>query len=59
MKGKRIGGAVISGRHANFIVNEGNATSGDVYELILVAEQTLEKRLGFKPEREVRIIGEF
>lgn len=59
LKGKRIGGAVISDRHANFIINDGNARPGDVYELILFAEETVCRRFGFKPEREVKIIGDF
>lgn len=59
LKGKRHGAAMISPKHANFIVNEGGATAGDVYYLICYAEEKLYKELGFMPRREVKIYGEF
>ena len=59
LKGKRSGGAIISPVHANFIINQGNATPYDVYSLIVTAEEAIEKAYGFKPEREIKIYGDF
>ena len=53
-----IGGACISEKHANFIVNTGNATSADIEAVISHVASTVEKEQGVKLEREVRIIGE-
>jgi UDP-N-acetylmuramate dehydrogenase len=41
LKGKRVGDAIISEKHPNFIVNIGNATAGDVKELIKIAKETV------------------
>lgn len=59
LKGKRVGGAIVSNKHANFIINDGTATAGQVYELIKIIEQTVEKEFGVKLEREIRLYGEF
>jgi len=58
LKGFCIGGACISEKHANFIVNMGNATASDIEALIEHAAKTVEQQQGVKLEREVRIIGE-
>jgi len=58
LKGFRIGGACISGKHANFIVNEGQARSSDVCALIRHAQQTVEHRFGIRLEPEVHVPGE-
>jgi len=58
MKGKQIGGARISDKHANFIINTGNATAADIEALIETVVEEVERRLGTRLEREVRIIGE-
>jgi len=57
LKGYRIGGARISDVHANFIVNEGNATCDDVLALISKAQGEVESRFGIRLQPEVRIVG--
>jgi len=57
LKGKKVGNARISSTHANFIVNEGQATSEDVLALIAMAQQAVEKQFGVVLEPEVRILG--
>lgn len=58
LKGCRIGGAVVSEKHAGFIVNEGGATAQDVFELIMRVQHTVLDRFGVWLEPEVRFIGE-
>ncbi len=58
LKGRRIGGAVISTKHANFIVNAGGASAGDIEALIELAREEVKKKFGIELEREVRIVGE-
>ncbi|MGE5319735.1 MAG: UDP-N-acetylmuramate dehydrogenase [Hyphomicrobiaceae bacterium] len=58
LKGFRIGGAQVSTKHANFIVNVGNATATDIERLIEQVEDTVEARTNVRLIREVRIIGE-
>lgn len=55
--GKRIGDAQFSKVHANFIVNLGKATSGDVKNLIRLAQDTVKERYNLWLEPEVRMIG--
>jgi len=59
LKGKRIGGAMISRKHAGFILNIDNAKAVDVYALIRLIEARVLDRFGVQLEREVRLIGEF
>ena len=58
LKGRVIGGAMISDKHANFIVNRGGARAADIEALILLAEQSVKEKFGITLEREVRIVGE-
>lgn len=58
LKGEGIGGACVSELHANFIVNTGTATAGDIERLIEHVRATVERRFGVRLETEVRIIGE-
>ncbi len=56
LKGKRVGDAVISNKHANFIINMGNARGRDVLTLIEIAEETVKNKFGVKLEREVIVV---
>ena len=58
MKGMAIGGAMVSSKHANFIVNLGTASATDIERLIETIQQTVLDARGIQLEREVRIIGE-
>jgi UDP-N-acetylmuramate dehydrogenase len=58
LKGTRIGGAEISRKHSNFIVNVGGASAADIEALIDLAQNTVRERFGVVLEREVRIVGE-
>lgn len=58
LKGRAIGGAVISPKHANFIVNAGNASGADIEALIELAQSSVKQTFGVDLEREVRIVGE-
>jgi len=57
LKGKRIGGAQISPKHANFIVNDANASAKDVCALIHLAQQKVHKRYNIELHPEVRFLG--
>ena len=58
LKGYCIGGACVSDKHANFIVNTGNATAADIEKLIKHVAETVKQQHGVLLEHEVRIIGE-
>ena len=58
LKGRRVGGAQVSEKHAGFIVNTGGATCQDVLELISVIRKTVEEQTGTCLECEVRVTGE-
>jgi UDP-N-acetylmuramate dehydrogenase len=58
LKGKQIGGARVSEKHANFIVNNGEATAADIEELINEIQSTVEQQTGVRLQCEVRIVGE-
>jgi UDP-N-acetylenolpyruvoylglucosamine reductase len=58
LKGKRIGGALVSTEHGNFIVNDGAATAQDVLELVELIRQRVRAQRGIELETEVEIIGE-
>src|SRR5581483_796402 len=58
LKGKRINGAEISAKHANFIVNRGGATAADVLALRDLTRERVQAQLGLTLEPEIRIIGE-
>ncbi len=53
LRGKQIGGAVVSNKHANFIVNEKNAKATDVAELIELIQKNVKERFGIDMITEV------
>ncbi len=59
MKGCRIGGAMVSEKHTNFIINTGDARSSDIYNLIKHVQETVFKNTGVTLETEIKIMGEF
>jgi UDP-N-acetylmuramate dehydrogenase len=58
LKGRRIGGAVVSDKHANFILNTGSATAADIEALIAEIRAAVERTSGVLLETEVRVVGE-
>ena len=58
LKGRAIGNAMISDKHANFIVNRGGARAADIEALILLAEHSVREKSGIVLEREVRVVGD-
>lgn len=58
LKGHRIGGAEVSPKHANFIINTGSATAADIEQLIGHVQRTVADVHGVELQHEVRIIGE-
>lgn len=59
LKGTRIGDVEISQKHANFFVNYGQAAAKDIYQLILLAQRTVEEKFGVKLEMEIELLGEW
>lgn len=57
LKGKTIGGAQVSEKHAGFIVNIGDATCDDVMNLVKTVQDTVKDRTGYVLEREIIRIG--
>lgn len=57
MKGVAEGGAEYSNKHANFIINTGNATARDIESLIMLGQKSVKQRFGIDLEPEVRIVG--
>ena len=58
-KGMRLGGAVVSDRHANYILNAERATAADVVRLIADVRARVRDQLGIDLEPEIKLIGEF
>ncbi|HYL06681.1 MAG TPA: UDP-N-acetylmuramate dehydrogenase [Thermoanaerobaculia bacterium] len=59
LKGAARGGAVVTQRHANIIVNRGGATAADVRALIEHVQEVVEHRTGHRLEPEILMVGEF
>ncbi|HSH78723.1 MAG TPA: UDP-N-acetylmuramate dehydrogenase, partial [Herpetosiphonaceae bacterium] len=58
LKGTRVGGAVVSDRHANYIVNLGGATANDVLRLMEIMRARVFDEFAVELEPEVEIVGE-
>jgi UDP-N-acetylmuramate dehydrogenase len=58
LKGRTVGGAQVSEKHANFIVNIGKATARDVIQLMEIVQQRVFEMHGVRLEPEIKIIGE-
>jgi len=57
LKGRRVGGVVISPQHANFFVNEGDGTAADYLALICLAQTEVERQFGVHLEPEIEFFG--
>lgn len=58
-KGMQIGGARVSGKHANFIENTGNATAADVKQLVERLQALSAEKCGVELEPEIQMVGEW
>lgn len=59
LKGRRIGRAMISPKHANFIVNLGGAAAQDIWDLIKIVQDTVHEKFGIDLVPEIELLGEF
>ena len=57
LKGMKCGGAEISSLHANFIINNGNASARDISQLISIIQKKVKKQYGFTLHPEVKLLG--
>ena len=57
LKGKRIGGAMISKKHANFIINTGGAKAGDILILLNLARDQVKNKTGIDLQPEIKVVG--
>ncbi|MBQ8837032.1 MAG: UDP-N-acetylmuramate dehydrogenase [Clostridia bacterium] len=58
LKGTSVGGAMVSPKHAGFIINTGNATASDVLSLIDIVKEKVRSMFGVELECEIRFVGE-
>jgi UDP-N-acetylmuramate dehydrogenase len=59
LKGRRLGGAEVSTKHANFIINLGDATATEIAALIELVQDQVEQHSGIRLQPEVRRVGTF
>ncbi len=59
LKGLRVGDAVISDKHANFFVNDGQATAEDIRALVAEAWNSVREQFGIEMELEVELVGDW
>ena len=57
LKGRSVGGAQVSEKHAGFVINTGNATCQDILDLIRLVRKTVLEETGVELEPEVRMLG--
>ena len=55
--GQRIGGAMVSPKHANFIVNTGGAKAEDILTLIETVREKVKEEMGVELELEIKVVG--
>ena len=58
LKGRRIGGAVVSIKHANFIINDNDASSADIEQLMALVQAEVKSQFGVDLHAEVRVVGD-
>jgi UDP-N-acetylmuramate dehydrogenase len=59
LKGTRVGGAIVSVRHANFLINAGGATAADIRRLADLVQQMVFEKFGVLLEEEVQTVGDW
>lgn len=59
LKGATVGGAMVSPVHANFLVNTGTASARNLFDLMRLVQEKVEKKFGVRLEPEVHLLGEF
>jgi UDP-N-acetylmuramate dehydrogenase len=57
LKGTKVGDLMVSHKHANFLVNQGNASSDDALQLMALIQKTVYEKFGINLIPEVKIIG--
>ena len=58
LKGRKIGGAEISHKHANYIINGGNASAADILALMSLVRETVKKQFDVDLTPEVKVLGD-
>ena len=58
LKGERVGNALVSPKHANFIINTGNARAADVRELMQIIQERVKNRFDIWLEPEIELVGD-
>ena len=59
LKGEKVGGAMVSKKHAGFIINANNAKAADIIDLMIVVQKTVKKRFNIQLYPEPRFLGQF
>lgn len=59
LKGQRIGRAIISPIHANFVINQDGASAQDIWKLMMTAQEKVQEKFGIKLEPEIEFLGDF